>query len=84
MNTPLIYAGVHQPSMAGSLPRCMISVNRLMGRRSDFPAQDWILDSGAFSRIVRQQGHLHLREYAAEDIPDAVAQLRDMVENARP
>ena len=58
---PLIYAGVHQPS---SVPRCMISVNRLLHRRSDFPAQDWILDSSAFSRILRQQGHLPLRDYA--------------------
>ena len=49
MNTPLIYPGIHQPSMAGGIPRCMISVNRLLHHRSDFPAQDWILDSGAFT-----------------------------------
>ena len=64
MNTPMIYPGIHQPSMAGNVPRCMISVNRLLHRRSDFAAQDWILDSGAFSRIFRQQGHLPLQEYA--------------------
>ena len=66
MTLPLLYAGLHQPSMAAHVPRAMISVNRLLSRRSDFPANAWILDSGAFSRITRGQGHLPLEEYAAQ------------------
>ena len=56
---PLIYAGIHQPSMAGRIPRCLVSVNRLLHRRSDFGPNDWILDSGAFSHIIRQQDTSH-------------------------
>ena len=66
MKTPLIYAGIHQPAMAGKVPRAMLSVNRLLDRKSNFKAQDWILDSGAFSRIIRQQGHLPIDQYASQ------------------
>jgi len=31
----------------------MISVNRLRNRKSDFTANDWILDSGAFTELSR-------------------------------
>ena len=61
---PIIYAGIHQPSMAERIPHAMLSVNRLIDRKSNFKAQDWILDSGAFSRIIRQQGHLPIDQYA--------------------
>ena len=66
MNLPLIYAGIHQPSMAQHLPRVMVSVNRLLQRRSDFQPQNWILDSGAFSRITSGRGHLPVRSYAQQ------------------
>ena len=60
----LVYAGIHQPSMARQLPSCMLSVNRLLGRSSNFHPHDWILDSGAFSRIASGRQNLTLREYA--------------------
>jgi len=34
------------------LERSFISVNRLKGRRSDFAANDWIMDSGAFTELL--------------------------------
>ena len=52
--------------MAEHIPRAMISVNRLLRRRSPFGASDWIMDSGAFSRITGGRGHLPVGEYAAE------------------
>ncbi len=45
----------------------MVSVNRLRNRKSDFPVNDWILDSGAFSELL-QQGHYRssTQEYASQ------------------
>lgn len=42
----------------------MISVNRLENRKSDFPVNRWMLDSGAFTRITSGKGHLDPIEYA--------------------
>lgn len=41
------------PSHARQFRRCMISINRLRRRRSNFEVRDWILDSGAFTEISR-------------------------------
>lgn len=50
---PLFFVGLNHPSDAGHFARAMISVNRLRGRRSDFPppAEGWMLDSGAFTEL---------------------------------
>lgn len=50
------YCGLHQPSDARHLDRCMVSINRLRDRRSDFPAHEWMLDSGAFTEVARHGG----------------------------
>ena len=42
---------MHHPHSAGHLDRAMISANALRGRISDFPAPEWILDSGAFTQL---------------------------------
>ena len=65
MTLPVIYPGTHVVTHAGMLPRCMMSANVLVGRVSDFDANDWIMDSGAFTRISRGLDHLPLDEYAA-------------------
>ena len=64
MNRPLFFLGVHKPSMAAKVERAMLSVNALEGRRSDFVANDWILDSGAFTRITTGRGHMPIADYA--------------------
>lgn len=46
----------------------MISINRLINRKSSFPVQEWILDSGAFTRISSGIGHLSVDRYAAQII----------------
>lgn len=61
---PLFFLGVHKPSMAARCERAMLSINALEGRRSDFVAHDWILDSGAFTRITTGRGHMPVGEYA--------------------
>lgn len=43
----------------------MISINALLRRRSDFAVQNWILDSGAFTRITSGRGHLEIADYAS-------------------
>jgi hypothetical protein len=62
------FIGWHQPvngaSGCAQFDYAMISVNRLLKRKSDFPVKNWILDSGAFSRISQGIGHLSTRKYA--------------------
>lgn len=61
------YVGLHQPSDARHFARCMVSVNRLRGRRSDFAAGDWMLDSGAFTEVTAHGGYRDAPEvYAAQ------------------
>lgn len=64
----LFFTGWHQPvngpSGCQSFDYCMISVNRLISRRSNFAVNNWILDSGAFTRITSGKGHLSTRKYA--------------------
>ena len=64
MNRPTIYPGTHIVGHAAHLDRCMISLNRLETRKSDFEARDWILDSGAFTRIAAGRGHMPAEDYA--------------------
>ena len=47
------YLGTHIVSHAGHFPRAFISANvlRAKNRQSDFPVNDWILDSGAFTEL---------------------------------
>lgn len=47
------FIGLHHPSTAWPFKQCMISINSLTNRLSDFRVNDWILDSGAFSQISR-------------------------------
>ena len=61
---PTIYAGVHIVSHAAQLPHAMVSLNRLINRKKDFEANDWIMDSGAFTRISSGKGHLPVKTYA--------------------
>lgn len=45
------------PSQARHFDSCMISVNRLRRRESGFLANDWLMDSGAFTEIVKFGGY---------------------------
>lgn len=45
------YVGMHNPHHAHHVDRAFISINRLRGRISSFPANAWIMDSGAFTEI---------------------------------
>ena len=47
------YVGMHMPSKADKLDRAFISVNRLTNRKSGFPVNEWIMDSGAFTTIAK-------------------------------
>lgn len=64
----LFFTGWHQPVNGPSgchhFEYCMISVNRLIKRKSNFCVNNWILDSGAFTRITSGKGHLSTRKYA--------------------
>lgn len=62
------YVGLLKPSHARHFKRCMISVNRLVRRRSDFEAGRWIMDSGAFTSVSRYGTHLLTPEAYARQI----------------
>ena len=47
----LFFPGLDHEQDARHFPRCMISVNRLRNRKSDFKVRDWMLDSGAFTEL---------------------------------
>jgi hypothetical protein len=63
------FVGLHQPSDAHRFERCMISVNRLKDRKGDFPVNEWMLDSGAFTELS-QHGYYRTspEEYAKQVI----------------
>ena len=61
---PVVFPGVHNLGLARHLERCMVSANQLEQRRSDFAVGDWMMDSGAFTRLVRGLGHLPVHVYA--------------------
>ena len=64
VSLPVVYPGVHQPSLAQHLDRCMISANILINRKSDFDVGSWMLDSGAFTRIAAGKPHMDASAYA--------------------
>lgn len=43
------FVGLHQPNHAQHFDRAFVSVNRLRDRKSSFVANQWIMDSGAFT-----------------------------------
>jgi len=47
------YVGMHMPSKADKVDNAFVSVNVLRKRKSGFPVQNWIMDSGAFTTIAK-------------------------------
>jgi hypothetical protein len=67
LHGPLFFIGCPSPAKAQHFERCMISINALRKRQSDFAVNDWILDSGAFSELSRFGSYRHsVEEYARE------------------
>ena len=64
---PLFFIGCPSPAKATHFDRCMVSINSLRKRQSDFKVNDWLLDSGAFSELSRFGRYRHtVEEYATE------------------
>jgi len=53
----LFFAGIHHPNKADAVPFAMVSANALRARRSHFPVNDWIMDSGAFTTVTKHGGY---------------------------
>ena len=53
----MFFAGIHHPNKAGHVPLAMVSANALRNRRSHFPVNDWIMDSGAFTTVTKHGGY---------------------------
>jgi hypothetical protein len=47
------YVGMHIPSKADKVENAFISVNVIAKRKSSFPVNNWIMDSGAFTTIAK-------------------------------
>ncbi len=66
MKRPDFYVGLHHPADAKHFKRSMISVNVLERRKADIQPNDWIMDSGAFTRISQGKDHMAVAEYALQ------------------
>lgn len=55
----LFYVGLSEVAHANRFDRAFISVNRLRrrNRKSPFAVNDWIMDSGAFTTILKHGGY---------------------------
>jgi hypothetical protein len=62
------FIGLHQPSDAKHFDAAFVSVNRLRDRKGAFSVGDWIMDSGAFSTILKHGGYPDSPEVYAEQI----------------
>jgi hypothetical protein len=62
----MFFVGMHQPSDAAKVGGAFVSVHRLRGRKSAFPARRWIMDSGAFRTIELNGGYPEPVEAYAE------------------
>ena len=61
------FVGLHKPWHGEHFDAAFISVNTLRARRSAFPVGDWIMDSGAFTTIMKHGGYPSSpAEYAGE------------------
>lgn len=61
------YIGLHQPSSALHFDRCMVSINRIRDRVSDFQVGEWMLDSAAFTELRDYGRYRHTPDvYAAQ------------------
>lgn len=61
------FTGLDEVSHAKHFDAAFISVNRLRRRKGPFAASDWIMDSGAFSTILKHGGYPHpVSEYAEQ------------------
>jgi len=59
------FTGLHQCADAKHFASAFISVNRIRNRKGHFPVNEWIMDSGAFSEVVRHGGYrFGVSEYA--------------------
>jgi len=62
------FVGVHHSHIAGQFESAFISINALRRRKGNFAVGDWILDSGAFSTILRHGGFPEPPEIYAQHI----------------
>lgn len=61
------FTGLHRPSAAKHFERACISVGVLRDRKGPFEANEWIMDSQAFTTIQKNGGYPHPpSEYAAQ------------------
>lgn len=61
------YVGMHHPHRADKVERAFVSVHVLEKRKSAFPVNEWIMDSGAFTTIAKHGGYPEpVSAYAAQ------------------
>lgn len=62
----IFYVGLHQPSDGKHFKTCFISVNRLL-RRKTIKVENWIMDSGAFTEVMKHGTfRLSVEDYAEQ------------------
>lgn len=62
------FVGLDSPHHAQHFERCMLSVNRLAGRKSDIHVASWMMDSGAFTKVEKFGGYPNTPSEYAEQV----------------
>jgi hypothetical protein len=62
------YVGMHQPGHTKHIARAFVSINRVRNRKSPVPAQEWIMDSGAFTELSTHGCYRHAVDQYAADV----------------
>jgi hypothetical protein len=58
---------MHMPNHCHHFERCFVSINRIRDRKSPFPVNEWVLDSGAFTQIATHGRFIDsIEDYAAQ------------------
>jgi hypothetical protein len=61
------FVGLHRISATWRFRRCLVSVNSIKARKSDFRVKEWMMDSGGFTEILNHGDHrLDVEEYARQ------------------
>jgi len=64
----MFLTGMHHPHQAAKVPAAFVSVHALAKRKSGFPVRRWVMDSGAFTTIMKFGGYPEPVECYAQHI----------------
>lgn len=64
----IFFTGIYRTNQIHRVERAFVSIRSLRGRRSDFAANDWLLDSGGFAEVIEHGGYQHSAEDYLQEV----------------